>query len=105
MLSILKNWPNMHGKSILLSGTNPRALRDSLVHHLQRYGSYTKKELTAEDLSWLSAPSSSSPNPSAISRIKLCATLTFKRSPACSKTLFMVWKVKLLETENCRDKR
>ena len=44
---------------------------------------------TADDLSWLSAPSSS-PKPSAISRIKLCATLMLIRSPACSKTLFMV---------------
>jgi hypothetical protein len=47
---------------------------------------------TADDLSWLSAPSSSSPKPSAISRIKLCATLILTRSPACSKTLFMICK-------------
>ena len=45
---------------------------------------------TADELSWLLAPSSSSPKPSAISRIKLCATLMLIRSPACSKTLFMV---------------
>lgn len=50
------------------------------------------KRRTADDLSWLSAVSSSSPNPSAISRIKLWATFKFTRSPACSNTLFMVCK-------------